>query len=278
MPAYDSADTLGAAARSVLEQGYEPLVLAVSVYPDDAATIAAAEALADKRVVVVRRDGRGIANGRNSALRQVEADLYMFLDSDDSYDADVIARYVEDHRNNPAPSLRYGDWTAVLPSGAVQRRRKMFVPQRWQYEQLLLDNFIATPTVMIDRLIRDEIGGFDERYDHAEDWHLWLRIARSFPLRHVGTNACFYTRTKTSRIFPRSFWQSEIRIVEEQPAPTWLKLAARATARGRYGAYWLGMLHRRRQVRDLLDVRPVDLLFAPLLEALRFVRYRRLLP
>lgn len=268
MPAFESAETLPAAAASVLEQDYGNFVLAISVYPDDSETIAAAEALDDSRVVIVRRSGKGIANGRNSAIRAVDADLYMFLDSDDAYQAGVISAYVADHRKHPAPALRYGDWTAVSPLDGSRTERVVYAPRRAPYIQLLLDNYIATPTVMIDRAVVDEIGVFDERYHHAEDWHLWLRIARRYPLRHVPVNACFYTRSKISRVFPRSFWQTEPKIIEEQSASAGWRLLARVIQHGRYGAYWVGTL-RQRTRRDLLDVRPLDLLFLPFFIAVR---------
>src|SRR6266581_5801833 len=110
MPAFASAATLPTAAASVLAQRYEHLALAIAVYSDDAETIAAAEALADPRVEIIRRDGHGIANGRNNAIRSVGADLYMFLDSDDAFDDGVVAAYVADYQAYPAPALRYGDW------------------------------------------------------------------------------------------------------------------------------------------------------------------------
>lgn len=272
MPAYRASDTLPRAARSVLGQGYANVILAISIYPDDAETSAVARGLGDPRVVVIERSGRGIANGRNAVLEEIEADLYMFLDSDDEYGGGVIEAYVGDHRARPAPALRYGDWTAVSPLDASRKRRLAFAPRRRQYEQLLLDNFIATPTVMLPRAIVEEIGGFDERYPHAEDWDLWLRVAQRFPLRHVPVNAAFYTRTKLERIYPRSFFLTERAIVGRQPASRRWRLAAALLAHGRYGAYYAGTIRRRKTLQMMIDVRPSELAVLP---ALTFVRAAR---
>jgi glycosyltransferase involved in cell wall biosynthesis len=272
MPAFRSAETLPAAAASVLGQSYGNLVLAISVYSDDEETVDAATRLDDERVVVVHRSGRGIANGRNSAIREVRADLYMFLDSDDAYDVGVVERYVDDHRAHPAPALRYGDWTAVSPVAGSWRRRRVYTPRRFCFEQLLLDNFIATPTVMIDREIVDTIGSFDEHYDHAEDWHLWLRIARRFPLRHIHGNTAFYTRTKLNRLYPRSFFRAEAEVIRSLAPPWPLRLASLALAHGRYGGYWAGTLPHRRSPAALRDVTPLDLLLMPAFVLLRTAR------
>jgi glycosyltransferase involved in cell wall biosynthesis len=272
MPAYEAADTIARAARSVLDQPYDRLVLAVSVYPDDRATIDAVDALADDRIRVIRRSGHGIANGRNAALRAVEADLYMFLDSDDAYCEDVVRRYVEDHRAFPLPTLRYGDWTAVSPLDGSMRRRHMYLPKNDVHRALLLGNFIGSGTVMLDAQILADVGGFDEAYPHAEDWDLWLRIARRYPLRHVPVNATFYTRTKLTRIYPRSFFMHEIAIARARGAGSRSRSLAVGLAFGRYGAYYLGTLRQRRSLSLLLDVRPVDLILAPAAAALRAYR------
>ena len=272
MPAFEAATTLERAARSVLSQGYENVVLAISIYPDDEETGAAAQALGDPRVVVIVRSGRGIANGRNAALARVDADLYMFLDSDDRYGPETIEAYVADHRANPRPALRYGDWTGVSPLDGSERRRRVWTPKRRAYEQLLLDNFISTPTVMLDREIVRDVGGFDERYPHAEDWDLWLRVARRYPLRHVPVDAAHYTRTKLERIYPRSFFLTEREIVRRQPVSRGWALAAALVARGRYGAYYAGTLRSRKTLRMILDVRPSELAAVPVLVLIRAAR------
>lgn len=275
MPAYRAGGTLERAARSVLDQSYSQLVLAVSIYAGDEETATIARALGDTRVIVVERPGRGIANGRNAALEHVEAELFMFLDSDDRYGEGVIEAYVDDHRASPAPALRYGDWTAVSPRDGSERPRRVYVPRGHRYEQLALDNYIATPTVMIDRAIVRELGGFDERYPHAEDWDLWLRIAQRYPVRHVPVNAAYYTRTKLERIYPRSFFLTEREIAGRQPLSRAWKLAATVLARGRYGAYFLGTLSSRRTLRMLIDVRLSELAAAPAFVLLRFARASR---
>ena len=278
MPAYNSAETLGAAASSVLRQDYGRLRLAISVYPHDFETIAAAEALEDERVVIVRRNGRGVANGRNCAIRTVQADLYMFLDSDDTYDRNVITPYVRDFLASSEPVLRYGDWTGISPLTGRHRVRTCPAPRRRQYEQLLIDNFVATGTVMVDARILADVGLFDEReeYNYVEDWELWLRIARRFPLRRVALNTFFYTETKRQRLVPRTFFEREISIVRRQPVGRALRTLAIGLARGRCAAYYLRTFPSRKTARQRLDFRALDLIALPALTMLKLYRFRRL--
>lgn len=278
MPAYGSADTLGAAAKSVLRQDYGRLQLAISVYPHDAETIAVAEGLDDERVVIVRRDGRGVANGRNCAIRAVEADLYMFLDSDDAYDKHVVTAYVRDYLAHREPVLRYGNWTGVSPLTGRRRVRMAPAPKWRQYEQLLVDNFIATGTVMVEARILADVGLFNEcaDYNYVEDWELWLRIARRYPLRHVALNAFFYTETKRKQLVPRAFFEREVHIVRRQPAGGLWRALALWLARGRCAAYYLRTFSSRTSMEQKLDFRPVDVFALPALTLLKLYRFRAL--
>jgi glycosyltransferase involved in cell wall biosynthesis len=272
MPAYLSAETLLRAADSVLNQTYRRLILAVAIRPADRETRAVAEALMDDRVRIVDA-GVGIPHARNDALRAVAADLYMFLDSDDAYAAnDVIARYVDDVQLEPTPALRYADWMALSPVGGAPTLRRMPTPRRWQHPRLLLENFVATGTVMVPASILSDVGFFDQRYSFAEDWDLWLRIAHRYPLRHMQVTAYVYTRTKLKRIFGRGHFAPEFEIIASQSSPRGVRVLAATIARGRYAAYYVRTLHQRKG-SELLDIRPLDLMALPLAIGFRLIRY-----
>jgi hypothetical protein len=53
--------------------------------------------------------------------------------------------------------------------------------------QLLLSNFIPSPTPVIRRSVFEEVGYFNESPDMriGEDWDMWLRIAAKYPVGFV---------------------------------------------------------------------------------------------
>jgi glycosyltransferase involved in cell wall biosynthesis len=273
MPAHQSASTLLRAARSVLRQTFPDFVLGIGVRPTDTETLEAVHRIDDPRVKLVIADGASISNARNCVIRAVPADLYMFLDSDDEYASDdVIETYVRDVEAAPDPSLRYGDWIAVSPIDGSRRPRRAFTPSSRQRDLLLLENFVATGTAMVPAEILDEVGLFDDRYPHGEDWDLWLRIARRYPLRHVPIVAFLYTRPKLGRIYPRSHFANEWSIASRQPVGTAMRTIASLVAHGRYAAYFLATV-RKRSRRELLDVGLLDLIGLPAAAAVRLTRW-----
>lgn len=273
MPAYRSAKSLPKAAASVLRQTHRDLILGVGVRATDLETLEAAHRIQDSRVRIVVVDGDGISNARNSIIRAVSADFYMFLDSDDEYaDDGIVEAYLHDLDRVPGLLLRYANWIAVSTINGARRPRAMPDPGPRPYHQLLMENFVATGTVMVPTEILKKVGLFDDRYSHAEDWDLWLRVARKYPLRHIQITSLLYSRQKMARVFPRRHFSSEWLIVSRQPTGVCSRIAASLAAHGRYAAYFIVTLRHRRG-RALTDICPIDLLGLPVATAVRLTRY-----
>lgn len=50
------------------------------------------------------------------------------------------------------------------------------------FDKLFRSNFIPMPTVMIRRKTLAEVGIFNPKYEIAEEYDLWLRIAEHYPI------------------------------------------------------------------------------------------------
>lgn len=94
MPAFDSERTVGEAVRSVLDQTATDLELVVV---DDGSHdgTAAAAASGDPRVCVVSQPNSGTAGARNAGLALASGELVTFLDADDRWPRDRLARLLE---------------------------------------------------------------------------------------------------------------------------------------------------------------------------------------
>ena len=50
------------------------------------------------------------------------------------------------------------------------------------YKNLLKENFILPTSVVIRKEVYNQVGGFDPSIINADDYDLWLRIAKSYPI------------------------------------------------------------------------------------------------
>jgi GT2 family glycosyltransferase len=68
--------------------------------------------------------------------------------------------------------------------------------------------------VMWPRAVWEKVGGFDPRFDTAEDFEYWLRIARSFPITKCPDVAPFYVRVHEGMGSVRFFDRQERATIE----------------------------------------------------------------
>lgn len=123
----------------------------------------------------------GPAAARNVGIRSAPATFIAFLDSDDLHTPGHLERCVRALRDSGADAVAgVGRWIAVdgSPLGAPDLVWHDFNLAA-TFGSLLIRNQIATPTVVVRREMLLQLGGFDNTLTHAEDYDLWLRIARN---------------------------------------------------------------------------------------------------
>ena len=180
IPAYNAASTIGAALDSVFTQTFTDLEVIVV---DDGSADDLEGALAPwrQRIAVVRQENRGPGAARNAAVARASGRLVAFLDADDEWLPEKLARQV-------AYFARYPE-TGLLHTGIQGDRwdgREPEPPRHAFCELFHTDFFVRTLTVMVPRRVLEEVGGFDERREvHVEDWELWLRIAARHPVGYI---------------------------------------------------------------------------------------------
>lgn len=168
------------AIESVLRQSFRDLEIVVA---DDGSSDDTAERIAaiegPIRYLALRPSGFRLGQVRNHALRHARGELIGFLDDDDSWEPEKLARQVAVLDADPAVGLVYTGFSILGEDGSVH------VPELapWQtapgplLDRLLRECFIHPSTVLVRRALLDRVGGLDERRSPCEDYDLWLRLA-----------------------------------------------------------------------------------------------------
>ena len=154
----------------------------------------AALAARDPRVVRLRRSAdHGVAAARNAGIAAARAPVLGFLDADDVWHAEPIARRLAWHEAHPDTVLSFSDYRTLLPDGTLQARYlaswprfERFVSGRTgmlplgtaAFSLLLGENPVCTSSVLASRAAVLAAGGFDTGLRQAEDWDLWIRLSR----------------------------------------------------------------------------------------------------
>jgi len=182
IPAHDAEDTVARAVRSALDQSLRDLEVVVV---DDGSTDGTASVLrgfSDERLVLIEQAASGSpAGARNAGLRAARGGFVAFLDADDEWYPEKLARVHAALSEEPALDAVCHDVRLVGPSGPVGRRAYR-LDARGLYEQLLYrGNFLTTSAMTVRASRLRDAGGFSEVPGRsiAEDLDLWLRLAEA---------------------------------------------------------------------------------------------------
>ena len=180
MPAYNVAQYLGDAVRSVLAQTFDDFELLIV---DDGSTdatpaIARTHAAADRRVRVLQKPNGGISSARNAAMGVAQGGLIAILDGDDLWEPGYLEAQVGILRDRPEISIVTGN--AWFLGGRLDGRLARPCPDRRPEPDLaamLEDETAVFIMSVFRREVYETIGGFDESLRTNEDYDYWLRAA-----------------------------------------------------------------------------------------------------
>jgi glycosyltransferase involved in cell wall biosynthesis len=183
LPTFGRLQYLRATVGSVYRQTLHDWELIVADDGSDAETRAYLRTLeADERIRLLWLTHSGVpAIVRNAALREARGEYVAFLDSDDLWAPEKLARQVETLRRRPACGWCYTAVSHIDGSGAPLSE-PVFGPwlpcEGAVFERLVTGPVvIRTPSVLAARELVAQAGGFDPTIRSGEDYDLWLRLA-----------------------------------------------------------------------------------------------------
>lgn len=191
MPVYKVREFVAEAVQSVLDQTYTDFELLIidDCSPDDSIDIC--KRFDDPRIRIIPHTfNRGLAGARNTGVRHAAGKLLAFLDSDDVWTKDKLARHVAhlDARAEVGVSFSRSAFIdhAGKPMGVYQMPRLQDISPAYYLCRNPIGNGSA-PVIRRevfeqirytdDLHVPNEDFYFDERFRRSEDIECWIRIA-----------------------------------------------------------------------------------------------------
>jgi glycosyltransferase involved in cell wall biosynthesis len=181
IPCWNQAHYLGEAIASVLSQSH-PNLEAI-VVDDGSEDNSAAVAARFPGVRCIQQENSGVAAARNRGLAEAGGEYTVFLDADDRLLPDALAVGVEALEARPGVAFAAGMPRDIGRDGNVVREAKQPLVTRDHYLKLLEECFIwSGSSVVYRRGALEAVGAFNESRVAADDYELYLKLARAFPV------------------------------------------------------------------------------------------------
>lgn len=178
IPVRDRAAMVCEAIASVRAQTYRDFGIVVVDDGSEDGSAAAAESALDGAAVpvcVVRQATRGVSAARNAGAAVLDARWLAFLDSDDLWLPQKLARQMEWLATRPTYRLAQTEerW---IDTGHHRNPRRRHRKEEGLFLRSLERCLVSPSAVVLARRLFEEHGGFDESFAVCEDYELWLRI------------------------------------------------------------------------------------------------------
>ena len=254
IPAFNAAGVIAetlASARLQTFKDFEAIIVDDGS-TDDTAAVARRFCEADPRFFLIQQANQGVSAARNAAIRQSRGEWIAFLDADDVWLPEKLARQMELSRADPRADFLFTNlhfWDGQrdlyptfhagqpLPEGDIAR-------------SLIAHDAYGTSTVMVRREALFAVGLFDPAVDYSQDWDLWLRLGdRGLWARGVREPLVRYRRWPGSRMTNRlRMADGNVQILE---------LNLRATRHPEFRPLYRRKLASALAERELIRARPL---------------------
>jgi glycosyltransferase involved in cell wall biosynthesis len=200
IPAYNAERTLAATLSSVVQQTVQDFEVLVVDDGSTDSTASVATEFRDERIHVVSRANGGHAAARNSGIAAATGRYVAFLDADNLWVPNKLERQMS--------WLRQSSTSRALQSGTYFVRDDLavlYAEPCISSSDPLLDSlcFRNLPDVMstlvAERALLEEIGGFDESLRILQDWDLAIRLARCGQLHSLPDPLSAYRLHSTNQ-------------------------------------------------------------------------------
>lgn len=181
MSVFNCQDYVGEAVESILSQTFKNFEF---IIVDDGSSDGTREILLDwaqkdSRVkILTNPENIGLTKSLNRAIKMAQGKYIARQDADDISLPQRLEKQISFLEKHPKIKLLGTFWYLIDKGGRVLAEKTLPVSTRIIKKALIKTNPFIHTSVVINKELLDNIGGYNENFKVIQDYELWFRIAR----------------------------------------------------------------------------------------------------
>jgi glycosyltransferase involved in cell wall biosynthesis len=186
IPTYNRGWSLQEAIDSVLAQDFSDFEL---IIVDDGSTDNTLDIIRSypDEIIFLRQANKGVSAARNLGITSSNGRLIAFLDSDDLWLPEKLSIQADFFHSHPDAFICQSEEIWIRNGVRINPQKRHKKPSGMIFEPSLDLCLVSPSAVMVRRGLFENVGTFDERLPACEDYDLWLRVSRRYPIALIDT-------------------------------------------------------------------------------------------
>ncbi len=190
VPVYNVEKYIALTVQSVLDQTYPHFELLIIDDESPDGSVEICQQFNDSRIKIISQKNRGLAGARNTGIRHAKGDYIAFLDGDDLWQPEKLARHIQHLESSPQVGVSFSRSEFIDSQGKSLGIYQMPKLTEITPDHLLCRNPIGNGSapvirrevlelIRFEEKLRETVKDFyfDENFRQSEDIECWFRIA-----------------------------------------------------------------------------------------------------
>ena len=197
VPTYNQAKYLPEALDSLINQTYDDweAIVVNDGSTDETREVMDCYAAKDKRIQTFHEENGGVASALNIGLQNARGQWICWLSSDDLFEPDKLRVHLQAIKQKPDIKFFHTHYFALLEEKDVKVPLQLdldtFIPPvELEVLKFFEINYFNGISIAIHREVFDHVGCFNEQYQNAQDFDMWLRISARYRSLFINCRTC----------------------------------------------------------------------------------------
>jgi hypothetical protein len=194
MPVHGAQPYIAEAIDSVFEQTFSDCELIIVSEPDtEMGVLTTIDGYVDNRIVHHKNEERlGLVRSLNLAMELAKGEYLARLDSDDKWARTKLERQCQYLDEHPEIAVIGSSSYAIDEKSEIIGEKHSITDPTVIGWRLLYDDVINNTSSIMRTIVPRAIGGYDPKFNTAEDYDFWVRASETFKLGNLPEKLVFY--------------------------------------------------------------------------------------